>query len=223
VGALHRTTARIGRVIAVAAATVTIGSSLALVGATHAVAGSSDYDFLSDVNSSRASHGLKPLAMVSDLHSLATNWSHHMASQGTISHNPNLTSQGGNWQEIGENVGVGPSESSIEQAFMNSPEHRANILNPDYTQIGIGTATAPLIDHAPQRQPDSPQLERLASKRQSGQRRCATGCSSGRGTTSDAEPRRSDADRRAPRQRDRPGPAGVGVHRNNAGPDRLSR
>jgi uncharacterized protein YkwD len=138
---LHRTTTLIGRFVAVAAATVTVGSTMALVGTSHAVAGSSDYTFLSDVNSARASHGLKALSMVSDLHSVATNWSHHMASQGTISHNPNLTSQGGNWQEIGENVGVGPSESSIEQAFMNSPEHRANILNADYTQIGIGTAT----------------------------------------------------------------------------------
>ena len=120
---------------------MTVGSGLALVGATHAVAGGSDYTFLSDVNSSRASHGLRALTMVSDLHSVATSWSQHMASQGTISHNPNLTSQGGNWQEIGENVGVGPSESSIEQAFMNSSEHRANILDPNYTQIGIGTAT----------------------------------------------------------------------------------
>ena len=136
-----RTTRSIGRFVAIAATAVTIGSSLALVGATHAVAGSSDYQFLSDVNSSRQSHGLRPLTMVSDLHSVATRWSQHMASQGTISHNPNLQSQGGDWQEIGENVGVGPSESSIEQAFMNSPAHRDNILNPDYTEIGIGTAT----------------------------------------------------------------------------------
>jgi hypothetical protein len=138
---MRRSTILAGRLVAVAAATITIGASLALVGATHAVAASADYDFLSDVNSARASHGLHALTMVSDLHSVATNWSHHMASQGDISHNPNLTSQGGNWQEIGENVGVGPNESSIEQAFMNSSEHRANILNPDYTEVGIGTAT----------------------------------------------------------------------------------
>jgi hypothetical protein len=138
---VRRSTRSIGRFVALAAATVTIGSSLALVGATHAVAASADYQFLSDVNSSRQQHGLKPLTMVSDLHSVATRWSQHMASQGNISHNPNLQSQGGDWQEIGENVGVGPSESSIEQAFMNSPAHRDNILNGDYTEVGIGTAT----------------------------------------------------------------------------------
>ena len=137
---MRRSATAVVRVVAVAAATVTIGSSIALVGATHALAASADYDFLSDVNSARASHGLKPLTMVSDLHSVATNWSQHMASQGNISHNPNLTSQGGNWQEIGENVGVGPDENSIEQAFMNSSAHRANILDASYTQVGIGTA-----------------------------------------------------------------------------------
>jgi uncharacterized protein YkwD len=136
----------ISRLTAVATATLTVGASLAFVGATHASAASADYQFLADVNNSRAQHGLNPLTMVSDLHSLATNWSQHMASGGcgggqSICHNPNLQSEGGNWQEIGENVGVGPDESSIENAFMNSPEHRANILNPDYTQVGIGTAT----------------------------------------------------------------------------------
>ena len=148
VGALsHQSSARfVRRFVGLVAATVTLGSTLALVGATQASAASADYQFLSDVNSSRAQHGLKALVMVSDLHSLATNWSQHMASGGcgggqSICHNPNLTSQGGNWQEIGENVGVGPSESSIETAFMNSPEHRANILNGDYTEVGIGTAT----------------------------------------------------------------------------------
>jgi uncharacterized protein YkwD len=142
----HRTSAAIvRRAVGLAAATVTLGATLVLAGTTQASAGGSDYQFLADVNSARASHGLHALTMVSDLHSVATNWSHHMASGGCggsgICHNPNLTSQGGDWREIGENVGVGPSESAIENAFMNSPEHRANILNPNYTQVGIGTAT----------------------------------------------------------------------------------
>ncbi|MFL6241089.1 MAG: CAP domain-containing protein [Actinomycetes bacterium] len=141
VGPLRRSTAVVGRFVAVAAATVTIGSSLALATATQASAGGADYQFLADVNSARSQHGLRPLTMAGDLHSLATSWSHHMAGQGGISHNPNLMRDGGNWQEIGENVGVGPNESALENAFMNSPEHRANILNPNYTEIGVGTAT----------------------------------------------------------------------------------
>jgi hypothetical protein len=68
-----------------------------------------------------------------------------MASGGcgsgqAICHNPNLTSQVSGWQKIGENVGVGPDENSIENAFMNSTHHRDNILDPDYTLVGVGTA-----------------------------------------------------------------------------------
>jgi hypothetical protein len=61
-----------------------------------------------------------------------------MASTGTLAHNPNLTGQVSNWRWVGENVGYGPSWSSVETAFMNSPAHRSNILDRDYTQIGIG-------------------------------------------------------------------------------------
>jgi hypothetical protein len=35
-------------------------------------------------------------------------------------------------------VGYGPSWSAVETAFMNSPHHRSNILDSDYTQIGVG-------------------------------------------------------------------------------------
>jgi hypothetical protein len=133
------------RLLATVAATVTLGTSLLLATASSASAASADYDFLSKVNASRSQHGLPALTMMSDLHSLATSWSAHMASGGCgggadICHNPNLTSDVDNWQAVGENVGVGPDVNAIEDAFMNSPEHRANILDPDYTEVGIGTA-----------------------------------------------------------------------------------
>jgi len=133
------------QLLATVAATVTLGTSILLATASSASAASADYDFLSKVNSARSSHGLPALTMSGDLHSLATSWSAHMAGGGCgsgedICHNPNLTSDVSNWQAVGENVGVGPSVDAIENAFMNSPEHRANILDPDYTEIGIGTA-----------------------------------------------------------------------------------
>ena len=41
----------------------------------------------------------------------------------------------------GENLAVNFSDSQdVTNAWMNSPEHRANILNGDFTQIGIATA-----------------------------------------------------------------------------------
>jgi hypothetical protein len=41
------------------------------------------------------------------------------------------------WIKIGENVGRGPSVSSLDAAFMASAGHRQNILD-DFTYVGIG-------------------------------------------------------------------------------------
>ena len=49
---------------------------------------------------------------------------------------------GYNFTSAGENLAVNFSDSQdVTNAWMNSPEHRANILNGTFTQIGIATAT----------------------------------------------------------------------------------
>ena len=40
------------------------------------------------------------------------------------------------WRKLGENVGMGGSISSVHVAYMDSPGHRANVLDPAFTQIG---------------------------------------------------------------------------------------
>jgi uncharacterized protein YkwD len=51
------------------------------------------------------------------------------------------TRQGYGWSFVGENIGAGySSPEAVVQGWMNSPGHRANILSPDYTEIGIGYA-----------------------------------------------------------------------------------
>src|SRR4051794_17156861 len=92
------------------------------------------------MNAARQASGLAPYAVASDLASVARNHSQQMASQQSLYHNPSLTTQVQNWQAVGENVGEGPSVSDIHTAFMNSPEHRANILDHDFTQVGVGVA-----------------------------------------------------------------------------------
>ena len=42
---------------------------------------------------------------------------------------------------VGENVAFGQqTPDEVMRAWMNSPGHRANILHPDFTHIGIGVA-----------------------------------------------------------------------------------
>lgn len=94
--------------------------------------------FVSLVNRERTSRGLNALQVASDLVAVARRHSARMASQGRIYHNPNLGSEVSDWEEVGENVGRGRSVSKIHAAFMDSPAHRANILERGDNRIGVG-------------------------------------------------------------------------------------
>src|SRR5206468_9768196 len=93
-----------------------------------------------DMNAARQANGLRPYTVSYDLTSIARGHSRTMASKGQLYHNPSLTSEVQNWQAVGENVGDGPTVGDIHTAFMNSPEHRANILDHDFTQVGVGVS-----------------------------------------------------------------------------------
>jgi uncharacterized protein YkwD len=51
------------------------------------------------------------------------------------------------WQGLGENIAIHPSVAGAEAGFMNEPRfqqnHRANILNAKYTDVGIGIVPGP--------------------------------------------------------------------------------
>lgn len=96
--------------------------------------------FVSLINAERTARGLPALASNAELASIARSWSAHMAETGVLAHNPNLASQVSNWQRITENVGFGSSPEGLHAAFMGSSDHRANILDPRVTQVGVGVA-----------------------------------------------------------------------------------
>src|SRR5438309_11760956 len=117
-----------------------ISTVILLVPVAAAADSGTEGQFVSDTNSARASHGLARYSVAGDMVSVARRWAAHMAAHHELAHNPSFTSQVCCWSHVGENVGVGPSVSAIQRAFMASSPHRANILNSDYTQVGIGTA-----------------------------------------------------------------------------------
>ncbi len=101
--------------------------------------GSDVQTFLADINSLRASLGLGSLSIDPGLTQIAQNWSQQMANAGDISHNPDLKNEvSGNWTKLGENVGMGPAVGDLFTAFVNSPHHYANLVDPSYNYIGIG-------------------------------------------------------------------------------------
>lgn len=55
-----------------------------------------------------------------------------------------ITASGYNYQSAGENLAYGfANASDTVVGWMNSPEHRANILNADYHDVGFGVASSP--------------------------------------------------------------------------------
>lgn len=115
-----------------------VAASLALAmtpadASTRASAG----DYYSLINSLRTSRGLPALQVDGALAASASVWANHMMSTSTLSHDPNLGSAVAGWSKIGENVGTGPTTDSIWNAFLNSPAHLGNLLDPAYTHMGV--------------------------------------------------------------------------------------
>src|SRR3954454_7055952 len=94
--------------------------------------------FLAKINALRASKGLGQLHTDGALTSFAQSWSDHMAAVNTLSHNPALASAPGSWTKAGENVGVGGDLDALFDAFVNSPHHYENLIDPAFNTIGIG-------------------------------------------------------------------------------------
>jgi hypothetical protein len=99
-------------------------------------------DLATATNTARVSAGLAPLTVNAQLNAVAQAWANKLAAAGTLSHNPGLRTQVTNWNVLGENVGMAGDVPTVQNAFMHSPEHKANILDPRYTQMGVGSATS---------------------------------------------------------------------------------
>jgi hypothetical protein len=97
------------------------------------------------VNQARAQHGLRALTVAGGTSTVAAGWTQHLAEQQALSHNPDLASQleshgSPDWTTYAENVATGspPSADAMFQDYMNSPEHRDNILDGHFRYIGVG-------------------------------------------------------------------------------------
>ena len=137
----HRSISRISASVLVALATL-LGALVVGASAPAAADVSDEATFTSRLNDERTSRGLAPLTVRSDLVAVAREQAARMAASSTLAHNPNLTSDVQDWRWVGENVGYGPDALTVHAAFMGSPGHKANILDTDYTEVGIGTVTA---------------------------------------------------------------------------------
>ena len=98
-------------------------------------------------NIERVNAGLQPLTLNSQLADAAQDHSDNMATDDFFSHTgadgSNVASRvqdsGYQYSTVGENIAAGQTTAAeVVEGWMNSPGHRANILNANYTEIGIG-------------------------------------------------------------------------------------
>src|SRR5689334_14671176 len=91
------------------------------------------------VNAQRAAHGLRPLIVSPCATRFAAPWTTHMAATSTLVHQSLAPILRCPAQAAGENIAYGNvTADQMMSMWMNSPGHRANILNPTFTRIGVG-------------------------------------------------------------------------------------
>jgi uncharacterized protein YkwD len=108
---------------------------------------------IGNINEERARAGLAPLDRDRDLDAIATERSADMAQRQYFSHvtpegldvSANLNNGGVNYLLAAENLAwtthvESEASAAVMQGFLDSPPHRANLLNPRLSRIGVGVA-----------------------------------------------------------------------------------
>jgi hypothetical protein len=106
-------------------------------------------EIISRTNDERELRGLAALTENEKLRKAALAHSHNMALQRTLSHeldgrnaDERVKEAGYDYFAVGENVAYNqPTAEDVVAEWMSSPGHRANILNKDFTEIGVGIAS----------------------------------------------------------------------------------
>lgn len=98
------------------------------------------------LNDSRKQAGAPPLSTHEGLARIAEAHTRDMAEHGFFGHVSPTTGDPSNrvraagmrFAIVAENVGIGQSADEVHRALLDSPGHRANVLNPKLTHVGIG-------------------------------------------------------------------------------------
>lgn len=102
--------------------------------------------FVERINELRTELGLVPLESDPELVAEANEWTRVMAASDELAHSSDITAGiSAPWILLGENVGVHQVHEldQLFQAFVDSPPHYNNLVEPRYRYIGIGVVNTP--------------------------------------------------------------------------------
>ena len=103
-----------------------------------------------DANRERAKEDLPPLKWNALLASAARHHAEIMAQHSAISHQfpgepalvQRIVAVGARFSSVAENIAAGEDAGDIHYGWMHSPGHRANILEPKFTALGVAVVEA---------------------------------------------------------------------------------
>jgi uncharacterized protein YkwD len=98
--------------------------------------------FVADINSLRTNRGLPVLEVRAGLVRKARSWAATMARGKRIWHSKLSFGITNDWRKLGENVGMGGSEPTLHAAFVASPRHFENLIDPAFRYVGVGVVHA---------------------------------------------------------------------------------
>ena len=101
---------------------------------------SAEAEFVARINAVRTSQGLQAFEVHPVLVAKAKAWARTMSDAGRIWHSTLSDAVTVDWQKLGENVGMGGSVDGLHRAFVASPRHYDNLIDPDFSYVGIGVA-----------------------------------------------------------------------------------
>jgi uncharacterized protein YkwD len=166
---------RVRRMMVVALAAFTAVTLVATEPAS-ASTGTDELEFAAKLNELRVSRGLRPLEYRGALFDSARAWSEQMLAAGRISHDPNLGQVALPWSKIGENVGNGYGVQALHDAFVASPAHFQNMIDPAFDALGIGVVHAAdgmiFVTVRMIKSKAQPQTRRVCSKNRRGRTTC---------------------------------------------------
>lgn len=122
--------------------------------------GAAEVAILALLNRARVEAGLEPLVLDGPLRVLARAHSRDMYVRGYFAHETpecrtsedaegcadpfdRMHAAGIDFEVAGENLALAPGPDSAHRGLMDSPGHRANILNPAFRRVGVGVLRGP--------------------------------------------------------------------------------
>jgi uncharacterized protein YkwD len=97
------------------------------------------------INEQRSAAGLPKLIASDKLDRSAQGWTDSMVDSDEFTHGSafmdRISATGFDWTTVGENIATGyETPASVVRAWMHSPGHCANILDPSYREVGTGVS-----------------------------------------------------------------------------------